>query len=408
MSRYQKIIVIVFFTLYLFAYCKKNGSEILVGINSFSPGTDGPGAKVTIKGFGFGYVANEVQLTFNETNAVIKSISDTLLIAEVPANATTGKITIRNVKGKATSQTDFIILKGQWKKMAELPGPGRFVAVSFVIGNKGYAGTGFSNQGKLKDFYVYDPAGNSWTQIADMPAQVRSEAVGFSILNKGYVITGSDNSQNLKEVWEYDPIANAWTRKADFPGTKRYGAAGFSIGTKGYMGTGFTDISSGQQQQLKDWWEYDPVTDTWTQKNDFPGGTRNLATALSTGNAGYMGLGAAGGAPLNDWWQYQPATDTWSRKKDYPGSKRYCAGGFFAGNKCYVGNGGDGLAFDPDKTFSDWWEYDITADTWTQKTSQIEDRYCGCGITINSISYFGFGYNNNIGHLKDFWEFRPI
>ena len=44
-----------------------------------------------------------------------------------------------------------------------------------------------------------------------------------------------------KDFWEYDPAANTWTQKADFGGTARYGAVGFSIGSKGYIGTGLID-----------------------------------------------------------------------------------------------------------------------------------------------------------------------
>ena len=45
-----------------------------------------------------------------------------------------------------------------------------------------------------------------------------------------------------KDFWEYDPAANAWTQKADFGGTARYCAVGFSIGSKGYIGTGWDGI----------------------------------------------------------------------------------------------------------------------------------------------------------------------
>ena len=41
-----------------------------------------------------------------------------------------------------------------------------------------------------------------------------------------------------KDFWEYDPATNAWTQKADFGGTARLDAVGFSIGSKGYIGTG--------------------------------------------------------------------------------------------------------------------------------------------------------------------------
>lgn len=54
---------------------------------------------------------------------------------------------------------------------------------------------------------------------------------------------------------------NAWAQKTNFGGTARWGAVGFSIGNKGYIGTG------GEGSVPKnDFWEYDPTTDTWTQK----------------------------------------------------------------------------------------------------------------------------------------------
>ena len=44
---------------------------------------------------------------------------------------------------------------------------------------------------------------------------------------------------HYKDFWEYDPAANIWTQKADFGGTEREYAVGFSIGSKGYIGTGY-------------------------------------------------------------------------------------------------------------------------------------------------------------------------
>ena len=40
------------------------------------------------------------------------------------------------------------------------------------------------------------------------------------------------------DFWEYDPATNTWTQKADFGGTARQYATGLSIGSKGYIGTG--------------------------------------------------------------------------------------------------------------------------------------------------------------------------
>ena len=64
-------------------------------------------------------------------------------------------------------------------------------------------------------------------------------AVGFSIGSKGYIGTGLlIVTFHFKDFWEYDPATNTWTQKADFGGTARTNAVGFSIGSKGYIGTG--------------------------------------------------------------------------------------------------------------------------------------------------------------------------
>jgi hypothetical protein len=75
----------------------------------------------------------------------------------------------------------------------------------------------------------------------------------FSIGTKGYIGTGIDNNGNLlKDFWEWDQTTNTWTQKANFGGTAREDAVSFSIGSKGYIGTG-ADPST-----TKDFWEYTP------------------------------------------------------------------------------------------------------------------------------------------------------
>ena len=66
---------------------------------------------------------------------------------------------------------------------------------------------------------------------------------------------GYDGISAKKDFWEYDPSSNTWAQKADFGGPARYAAVGFSIGLKGYIGTGY---DGGYQN---DFWEYGPLTD---------------------------------------------------------------------------------------------------------------------------------------------------
>ena len=107
-------------------------------------------------------------------------------------------------------------------------------------------------------------AQDTWTLKAIFGGSRRNGAAGFSVGGKGYIGTGSD----LRDFWEYDPVTNVWRRKADFGGTERESAVGFSIGSKGYIGTGHASLFGGPQV---DFWEYDPGTNLWTQKADVGG-----------------------------------------------------------------------------------------------------------------------------------------
>jgi hypothetical protein len=100
--------------------------------------------------------------------------------------------------------------------------------------------------------------------------------------------------------------ADTWTQKADFGGAAREGAVGFSIGSKGYIGTGLKESSiESPYQHTKDFWEYDPAANTWTQKADFGG--QPLVPWFSIGVIiGRMVYGDLG-IVKEDFWEYDPA-----------------------------------------------------------------------------------------------------
>lgn len=195
-------------------------------------------------------------------------------------------------------------------------------ASGFAIAGKGYIGTGWGDGGNsdpnnlnpiLKDFWEYDPSTDIWTKKADFGGGIRrDDAVGFSIGNKGYIGTGYSGEGLHKDLWEYDATTDSWTRKADFAGTARGLAIGLSITNKGYIGTGDDNIDDMGINET-DFWEYDPVTDIWTQKADFGGGARIMPIAFSISNKGYLGMGVVydpNGGPMTnkqDFWEFDPA-----------------------------------------------------------------------------------------------------
>lgn len=123
------------------------------------------------------------------------------------------------------------------------PGPERSGSVSFVLDNKLYMGLGAdADMQPLKDFYSYDPATGTWTRLADFAGEGKYKAVGFSFGSKGYVGTGmeivSGKVRRSSDMWTYDPVADAWTKTHNYGSSPRYGMTAFVIGEDAYLGLG--------------------------------------------------------------------------------------------------------------------------------------------------------------------------
>ena len=59
---------------------------------------------------------------------------------------------------------------GNWVTESQLNGPARSEAVSFVIDNFAYVGTGWDGLNtRYNDFWKYDPINNVWSQVTSMP-----------------------------------------------------------------------------------------------------------------------------------------------------------------------------------------------------------------------------------------------
>jgi len=291
----------------------------------------------------------------------------------------TGYGYIRNAFGCKKDFWEYNPATDAWTQKADFGGEARADATGFSLGNKGYIGTGYiyGSTTHKKDFWEYNPAANTWIRKADFGGDARRYAAGFSICtattNKGYIGTGAafdlNPPQNFQDFWEYDPVTDTWLQKADFPGTARYAAAGFGIGEKGYLGSGINYVSSTEVTFYKDFYEYDPVADTWIRKADIGGLDRAFAVGFSVGSKGYIGTGNSPGTSpgglQNDFWEYNPAGDTWIQKANFGGAKRSIAAGFSIGTKGYIGTGCISAG-----TYSqDFWEYSQTNNLWTKKTN---------------------------------------
>jgi N-acetylneuraminic acid mutarotase len=284
---------------------------------------------------------------------------------------------------------------------ASSPGGPVLGAVSFVVNDKLYVGTGLRNN-YTNSFSEYDPGRNTWTAVASLPSDVRLNAIGFAIGNYGYVGLGSNclgsgvcTFQYFSDLWRYDPRSNSWARMADFPGTARALAATFVIGDNAY-------VTGGSYAGDNDLWEYNPAANSWTRKVDYPGRCTARQTAFSVAGKGYLGLGYSDG-PCDDFWRYDPSANSWTATAIFPGPARYDALGFSLGNTSFVVGGGTVL--------TDVWAYNPSNDSW----AKLDTAYPGkgrsqmiAGIASGRI-FLGLGTNSDAGAPvgDDLWEYIP-
>ena len=87
-----------------------------------------------------------------------------------------------------------------------------------------------------------------------------------------------------------DLLAGQWVKKENLGGVARHRATGVSIGQKGYIGLGHVN-GTGVNYAFSDWWEFEPASNSWTQKADYLLGEGYGASAFSVGTKGYVGSG---------------------------------------------------------------------------------------------------------------------
>lgn len=321
---------------------------------------------------------------------------------------------------------------GSWTKGNTFLGAQRGNAVSFIINGVAYVGTGVNaNSVRYQDFYSFDPVKGSWLPLTPLPGGARYNAVAFSIGNYGYVGTGYDGTNPLNDFWRFDPAGTTvtttltptgtttvtttgkWTSIASLPltagSTGRYSAVAGSVSGFGYVGCGF----DGNNNQ-KDFYKYDPSSNTWSTFAGFPGDKRTGAVAFTVNNVMYVGTGINNGLYVTDFYAYDPAKDTWTVKNQlanisnsttsYDNSQlaRAQAVAFTVGNFGYVTTGSNG------STRLDCFQYDPTQDLWTKMNPFLgAGRNAAVAFGIGNFGYVGTGNPGGTTRLDDFWQFDP-
>lgn len=213
---------------------------------------------------------------------------------------------------------------GNWKKVESFGGEGRVGAVSFTINEVAYVGLGIDSRGnELDNFYKCTQNGSEiiWNKnVAKFPGKARYGAVAFSDGQYGYVGLGyaqnagagsSGISEYFKDFWRYDPQTNTWEELAEFPGTARQYALGFYVKnpsgkSNAFVAYGYYSSGNDKLGALKDYWSYDIENDEWTEMDDQFGDKRSGACVGVIGETAYIFTGADGSAYPNDFIKFTP------------------------------------------------------------------------------------------------------
>lgn len=227
-------------------------------------------------------------------------------------------------------------------------------------------------------------ASEAWNQKANLGGLGRHRGTGITIGNKGYFGLGHHNGAGpnilFKDWWEFDPGTNTWSQKADYP-FPTYAAASFSIDMKGYVGAG---VSAGNQ-----FYSFDPIANTWTAIQPVPNGATDRV-GFSVNGKGYYLFSS-------QLYEYDPDLNNWTLKNNAPFSPSSWCSSFTIGDKAYV------------KTGTSLYEYKSTTDEWVSRAAFPGLATGGSSaFAVKGKGYVVCGYIGWLSELSDeVWEFDP-
>jgi N-acetylneuraminic acid mutarotase len=293
-----------------------------------------------------------------------------------------------------------------WTKLNDVAMGKRERATGFAIASQGYICGGLDTAEVVhNDLWAYDPQTDSWTQKADLPGSPRRDAISFVIDNYAYVGSGMDSvsgptGTKLKDFWRYNPTSNSWTAIADFPGAGGNGvyfATGFAVGGKGYLCGGKT----GPNLYSSQLWEYKPSNNQWIQRANFPGGVRYQMLSFVIDSKAYIGMGTDQNTFKKDVYCYDPGANNWHAIAPFPAYERAAASAFSLENRGFVCLGSNG------GLLSDLLEYNPKTDSWTLRAAYGgSERKSAVAFVIDNKAYVGTG-NGSSGKKASWYVYAP-
>ena len=220
-----------------------------------------------------------------------------------------------------------------WESLPPFPGGKRSFSYGVTYGNKAYVGFGRNEDGPLNDLWEYDPSTETWTELDTCLCVGRTHPALVAANGHIYVGLGGGGG-NKNDWWAYNIESGSWEQRTDFPSFKRHHPFYFEIDDYAYVGMGHGDDGI-----YNDLYRYDHPTDSWITLTNLPGEGRVAGTQFSFNGKGYVLSGDGEDhdhMEEGEFWEYDPIFDSWTELNPHLGNgSRWAPGNFIIGDTLY-------------------------------------------------------------------------
>jgi len=221
-----------------------------------------------------------------------------------------------------------------WEQLGDYPGPNRGYGIGDTYNGKLYFGFGTDGFVLLNDLWEWDPVTNVFTQLPSCPCTGRVHPAFVATNGKVYMGTGGATG-NLNDWWVYDMSTQMWSQRTNIP-EPRHHPYQFSIDGDVYVGNGHRDS----------WFRFNEASNDWTAIATLP--TRVAGAQFSYNGKGYVLSGTDNNHnrfSTGEFWEYDPVSDSWTAMPPHPGASRFAPTQFVIDDYIYIAGGYE--RFDP-------------------------------------------------------------
>ncbi len=242
-----------------------------------------------------------------------------------------------------------------------------------------------------------------WTQMNDFTGGIRYFGMGCSVNGKGYIGFGNDGTNIHNDIWEYNPSTDSWTQKAVSPAQPMITPVCWVLNNLIYVGSG-----ANSSNIYDTFFIFNPSTNSWSTCNAPFSSARYESAFFTINNKGYVGTGY-NSSSLYDMWEFDPSNNTWTQMADMPSptGERF-ATGFSVGSKGYIATGVD----QTNTRLQTLYEFDPSNNSWATKASlPAAGRSGPSSIGLNNYGFIiggAGGATSSSFSINDCWKFDPI